>query len=354
MASTTTDNAVSDGASSGRTVDTKKAYLAAVLPSENTIVSVLAFVGGFVDTVGYLELLGIFTSSITGNIVVASASMTSTRGVFCRFIVTLSFVVCAAVNSGISLYLKLGKMNEHRVSAILFLLEALCLTIALIVGTHLLPSIADAEDADHWSIVVVACIMACGMGLHNGAVKETIASGPSTTVVTMTLVTIANLFSKTCGFYIAQLSAHAQLTDSVGHEEEDDQENDKARAEAQKLREKYFDSLEKLFNAVRILVFFIVGAVLGAVICYHGAKFIALIVPVVMVLGLSGVYMIKAYLNPTVTKKGVNSTGMSPKRTAEPSAAPLVSKATSTEFEMVALSDPDQSVTTEPNNPPFS
>jgi hypothetical protein len=56
------------------------------------------------------------------------------------------------------------------------------------VGIRLSQNLAEAEDPDHWSVIIVASIMAASMGLHNGAVKETIPSGPSTTVMTMTLV----------------------------------------------------------------------------------------------------------------------------------------------------------------------
>jgi len=302
-----------------------------LVPSEATSVSVLAFIGGYVDAVGYLELLGVFTSSITGNLVVAAASMTSVHGVLCRFLITLFFTICAALNTGISLKMKLQKYSDHHISALLYLLEAAVLLTAMIVGIKLSNNIANAVDPDHWSVIVVASLMASAMGLHNGAVKETIPSGPSTTVMTMTLVTIANLISKSIGFYLAQRSVYSQITEDEARDEEEDQQQDldKLRNEAEKLNGKFVDSIDKLINASRNLVSFVIGAVLGAVISFNGAKFASLLIPILLTVGLGVSFLIKPYVAPPVVSLTTKASNIaSPKKTgsSEPAAAPLVSK----------------------------
>jgi uncharacterized membrane protein YoaK (UPF0700 family) len=325
-----------------------KSWVLYLLPGENVIVPVLAFVGGYVDAVGWLELQGVFTSSITGNLVVAAGSMTSVHGVLCRFLVTLFFTVGAALNTAISLKMKLQKHSDNNINALLYFLEAAVLLISMWVGIRLSQNLAEAEDPDHWSVIIVASIMAASMGLHNGAVKETIPSGPSTTVMTMTLVSIANLISKTIGFYLAQRNAYAQLSDDEAREDEEDQpqELDKLRNEAKKLNDKFLDSIDKLASATRNLLSFVAGAVLGAVIAFHGAHFLSLIVPIVLVVGLSLTYLIRPFVTPPIVSPKAKSTNnsASPKKSGhlEPSAAPLMSRpgeeAAAAELQMVALS----------------
>jgi uncharacterized membrane protein YoaK (UPF0700 family) len=49
--------------------------------ADTDVVHLLAFIGGFIDAAGYIKIKGVFTSSITGNLVVACASVSQQSGV---------------------------------------------------------------------------------------------------------------------------------------------------------------------------------------------------------------------------------------------------------------------------------
>ena len=76
--------------------------------SDAAVVHLLAFVGGYIDAAGYLKIKGVFTSSITGNLVVACASVSSLKGVICRSCVCVAFTAAGCVSSLISMKLRLA------------------------------------------------------------------------------------------------------------------------------------------------------------------------------------------------------------------------------------------------------
>jgi uncharacterized membrane protein YoaK (UPF0700 family) len=84
------------------------------LLTNKTAVLVFAFVGGFVDAAGYMKLYGLFTSSITGNLVVAcTAGLKYGDGVFARLFVTGAFSFAAFATTLLFLRLKYKlKMNQ--------------------------------------------------------------------------------------------------------------------------------------------------------------------------------------------------------------------------------------------------
>jgi len=69
------------------------------------VVLLLAFIGGYIDTFGYLLYGGIFTSSITGNIVVACTSVVTLYGVIARSCTCIAFLLSIALTSIITLKL---------------------------------------------------------------------------------------------------------------------------------------------------------------------------------------------------------------------------------------------------------
>jgi uncharacterized membrane protein YoaK (UPF0700 family) len=98
----------------------------------------LAFVGGFVDAAGYLKLQGVFTSSITGNLVVTCASVSSMAGVICRSTISLSFTLAGGLGAAIALQTRISNiLSQGSITIVLFCLEAATLTIVWIIGLHL-------------------------------------------------------------------------------------------------------------------------------------------------------------------------------------------------------------------------
>ncbi len=98
----------------------------------------LAFVGGFVDAAGYLKIQGVFTSSITGNLVVTCASVSSMNGVICRSTISLAFFLAGGLGAAIALRTRISNiLSQGNITILLFCLEAITLMIVWIVGLHL-------------------------------------------------------------------------------------------------------------------------------------------------------------------------------------------------------------------------
>lgn len=106
--------------------------------SDSNVTKILAFIGGFVDAAGYLKLQGVFTSSITGNLVVACASVSSLTGVICRSSVCIAFTLAGGLLSLLAIELKLSfHCSQGTISMVLFCFEALTLIIVWIIGLEL-------------------------------------------------------------------------------------------------------------------------------------------------------------------------------------------------------------------------
>ena len=99
----------------------------------NSAIYLLAFVGGFVDAAGYIKLDNLFTSSITGNIVVACLSIFHSYGVICRALVTIAFALGGALGVAISVVMKHRAYRSRTIAASLF--AASCVVILLTFAT---------------------------------------------------------------------------------------------------------------------------------------------------------------------------------------------------------------------------
>ena len=133
--------------------------------SDTYVVLLMAFVGGFVDASCYLKLEGLFTSSITGNLVVACASVSSTEGIICRSLVAVAFVLSAFVSMSI---LQLQKI-KFKMSQCVMLLTAYSLELFSLIATAacglVFNDIIDTSHIDDWPIVLTGCLAAMAMGV---------------------------------------------------------------------------------------------------------------------------------------------------------------------------------------------
>ncbi len=154
--------------------------------SDSAAASALASVGGFVDAAGYIGLFNIFTGSITGNLVVASAAATSTRGVVPRVVVTAVFVGGAAVGNALATTMKrFHGVPARWVAMVLLSLEVLALAGSWAAGVLTSDTLLTIDSAN---VSFVGGLLGLSMGLQSSAVREALAGYPSTTVMTTTLV----------------------------------------------------------------------------------------------------------------------------------------------------------------------
>ena len=266
--------------------------------SDVAAVHLLAFVGGYVDAAGYLKFKGVFTSSITGNLVVACASVMSLKGAVCRSCVCIAFTASGCAASLVSLKLRLAHGIRPRPLAILlFFFELALFVVVWGVGWRLNDDIDGTDNLDAWQVVLGASLLGASMGFHNVAAKETIANCPPTTVMTSTLINVAGGFSNVIGLLLA--SCCCRLTPPTGPRgtyaawtQEDGDALVKLRNEA----------IAKLLPLFKPLLWFIVGCIVGAVVMSYG-QFHSMAIPLAIVVFL----MVDIYLKEAAddTRKDV-------------------------------------------------
>ena len=261
----------------------------------------LAFIGGFIDAAGYLKLQGIFTSSITGNVVAACTSViTSPYGVLCRVLVTLVFVLAAALLSGAGLRLKLvNKFKERSLITFYLIIELIMLIGVWIVGQYYLNFLnSNQVTLESPQLILVGCFMAASMGFQSIAAKEINAAAPSTTVITTTLVNNASNFATTIGYAVASKSAKwssKNNTSSNSSLTEVNIENDNSKLFESKVDESFL----KFLSAFYPLIIFISGALIGATTIFYG-DFWSISIPIAIILFL----LFEVYIKPSPTGTG--------------------------------------------------
>jgi len=233
-----------------------------------------AFLGGFVDAAGYVKLQGLFTSSITGNLCVAVTSVVAMTGVIARSCVCISFILGAWLAGSVSLRVRLFHDLHIRLAAlIMFSMELALLVATLIVGLLLDDRINASKNIDDWEVVLLGSLLGASMGVHALTIKDCIANSPSTTVMTMTMVTFGSQLSSAVEYFFA---SHGMLQLST----KPLPLNPADRASSLKtLQTKYREFRGKLWVTTKPLLSFTIGAILGAVIMYHGT-FFSLFVPI--------------------------------------------------------------------------
>ena len=261
------------------------------------VVHLLAFVGGFVDTAGYLRLLGVFTSSITGNLVVATASVASLRGVVCRSSVCVVFFASGGLAAAMSLRLRLAHgVSQREACALLFGLE-----IALIIASWALGIRYDSEllanvDIDYPVNVLIACLLGASMGFHNVAAKEAIANCPPTTVMTSTMINVAQNLSNTIEYGLAKRALLRLQPRAEGATRCLPCCTVALSAEQTKaLTAKFDDAAAKFLSSAKPLVAFIVGCIIGAATVDKGSWH-CLAIPVAAVCTIVGDVMLQNHL----------------------------------------------------------
>jgi uncharacterized membrane protein YoaK (UPF0700 family) len=239
------------------------------LPDEHAVL-LLAFLGGYYDTAGYLKLQGIFTSSITGNLVAACSSVTHPHDTLTRSLVVVSFTLAGGVGAATILRLKLvNEWNTRLVTIVILILELLLMIAVWILGLIYDHIITNADTLDEaWQFTLVACLMGAAMGLQNIAAKESIANCPPTTVMTSTLINVSSHFSNMMGYYFASknlISLTASRAKHVPITTEEANQRDKD------IEDKYLEFRNKFLVTSKPLLSFIAGALIGSVITHYAS-----------------------------------------------------------------------------------
>lgn len=238
------------------------------LLSNRTTILVLAFVGGFVDAAGYVQLFGLFTSSITGNLIIAcTAGLKDGGGVFTRLFITGAFAFGAFLTTMYFFRLKYKlKMDKWEIGILLFSLEAIALFVATVCGISLEYWSGESPTLGSWQTILVGSLLAISMGVHNAAAQDVIPNCPATTSMTMTVVKASMLAAKSFQFFLASRGVN-YVCDSI----------DEAV-----IKESYNESQRKLQDHLLQILLFVIGAVVGVALAMF-IDFWSICVPIVLV-----------------------------------------------------------------------
>jgi uncharacterized membrane protein YoaK (UPF0700 family) len=151
------------------------------LPSLPTL---LSFNGGYVDTLGFLALSGLFTAHVTGNFVTLGATMAHGLGGALSKVLVLP-MFCLVVFASRLVCLKLQNRNRSPVRPMLvvkLILLAAVAVIAIIYGPF--------HGDENGITFAVAMILVSAMAIQNGLHRSHLSKAPPTTLMTGTTTQI--------------------------------------------------------------------------------------------------------------------------------------------------------------------
>ena len=151
---------------------------AAVLPL------LLGFNGGYVDTMGFLALQGLFTAHVTGNFVTLGASLAlGTSGALSKLLALPVFCVMVVLSRLLSNALR---QREAPVFRYLLTIKLILLVAAAVLAVRHGPF----PDGDHWAAIMTGMILVSAMAVQNAAHRVHLASLPPSTLMTGTTTQI--------------------------------------------------------------------------------------------------------------------------------------------------------------------
>ncbi len=158
-----------------------------------SLAGLLSFNGGYVDTIGFLALAGLFTAHVTGNFVTIGAALAfGTTGVLAKLLALPVF--CLSV-LGIRLFMTWLK-QEHRnaIWILLSIMLAMFTLVAILALSHGPFHNGDAPEA-----IGIGMLMVVAMAIQNALHRVHLSKLPPTTLMTGTttqiMIDLADLLS---------------------------------------------------------------------------------------------------------------------------------------------------------------
>jgi uncharacterized membrane protein YoaK (UPF0700 family) len=149
-----------------------------------TVPNLLSLNGGFVDTIGFLALHGLFTAHVTGNFVTLGASIAlGTSGalgkilalpVFCSVVILTRLARYRLIDRGLPIL--------RTFLYVMLVLLAVSAALAVTLGPF--------KDGDSWPAVTTGMVTVMAMAIQNAVQKVHLADAPPTTLMTGTTTQI--------------------------------------------------------------------------------------------------------------------------------------------------------------------
>jgi uncharacterized membrane protein YoaK (UPF0700 family) len=148
-----------------------------------TLPTVLSFNGGYVDTVGYLSLQGLFTAHVTGNFVTIGAALVfGTSGIVAKLLALPVFCTVIIVTRLVSFYLP----ARWPVLEAMLTLKLLLLAVAAVLAIAMGPFV----NGDGAPAIIMGMTLVSAMAIQNAANRIHLAAAPPTTIMTGTTTQI--------------------------------------------------------------------------------------------------------------------------------------------------------------------
>ena len=163
----------------------------------------LTFIGGFVDTVGYVMLFHLFTASITGNIVSATIPIyRNTPGFAARAVTVLGMGLGAGCITMYSMKLRFASaLSKWQIGFRMFMCELIMLIVTMVVGAS-----QTYHRIDSTSVFITASCMAFSMGIQNAVAMTLIPNCPATTGMTGNTIRLFIYGAEALNFWLASHS----------------------------------------------------------------------------------------------------------------------------------------------------
>jgi uncharacterized membrane protein YoaK (UPF0700 family) len=146
--------------------------------------SALGFISGFVDTLGFIALFGLFAAHITGNVVLIAASIVDHRyGIAIKLMAIPTFIVAAIVTRFFII-----RRERHLLDATAHVLLAEAALLTAFMATAL--AAAPFEHHESPAAIATGLLAAAAMGVQNTAARTFMNGLPPTTVMTGNLMQI--------------------------------------------------------------------------------------------------------------------------------------------------------------------
>ncbi|SOE87426.1 Uncharacterized membrane protein YoaK, UPF0700 family [Burkholderia sp. YR290] len=141
--------------------------------------SVLAAIAGYVDTLSFVALFGLFTAHVTGNFVLIGAETAGFgQGVFMKLMAFPAFVAGVVVSS--VLVKRVEPATPNRAACVLYIVQSVLMLAFCLAGVGVSPVL----HADSTPVIVCGMIGAAAMGVQNAHGRLVARPGVPNTVMT--------------------------------------------------------------------------------------------------------------------------------------------------------------------------
>jgi uncharacterized membrane protein YoaK (UPF0700 family) len=146
--------------------------------------SLLAFTSGFVDTLSFIALFGLFAAHVTGNFVLIATSIAEFRhGLWMKLLAIPVFILAAVLTR---LYIIRRERRERDAATQVMFGQAALLAVFMAVAVWHHPF----QHHEDFGAVVTALLAAAAMAIQNTAARTFLSGLPPTTVMTGNMIQV--------------------------------------------------------------------------------------------------------------------------------------------------------------------